>query len=99
MRRAEKETGRRLPVDDEARELMKATADGDGRYILNLAESVLNYAKEGEVFDRESLLKIIRSRAPVYDTNHCAVPMSTPPFTGWRGWWRPAKTRNIFSAV
>ena len=67
LRRAEKETGRRLPVDDEARELMKATADGDGRYILNLAESVLNYAKEGEVFDRESLLKIIRSRAPVYD--------------------------------
>ena len=67
LRRAEKETGRRLPVDDEARELMKATADGDGRYILNLAESVLNYAKEGEVFDRESLLKIIRSLAPVYD--------------------------------
>lgn len=67
LRRAEKETGRRLPVDDEARELMKATADGDGRYILNLTESVLNYAKEGEVFDRESLLKIIRSRAPVYD--------------------------------
>ena len=28
---------------------------------------MLNYAKEGEVFDRESLLKIIRSRAPVYD--------------------------------
>ena len=46
---------------------MKATADGDGRYILNLAESVLNYAKEGEIFDKESLLKIIRPRAPVYD--------------------------------
>ncbi len=67
LRRAEKETGRRLPVDDEARELMKATADGDGRYILNLAESVLNYAKEGEIFNKEALLKIIRSRAPVYD--------------------------------
>ncbi len=60
LRRAEKETGRKLPIDDEARELMKATADGDGRYILNLAESVLNYAKEGEIFDKESLLKIIQ---------------------------------------
>ncbi len=67
LRRAEKETGRRLPVDEEAREQMKATADGDGRYILNLAESVLNYAKDGEIFDKNSLLKIIRSRAPVYD--------------------------------
>lgn len=67
LKRAEKEVGRKLPVDDEARELMKATADGDGRYILNLAESVFNYAKEGEIFDKEALLKIIRSRAPVYD--------------------------------
>lgn len=67
LRRAEKETGRKLPVDSEARELMKDTADGDGRYILNLAESVLNYAKEGEIFDKDNLLKIIRSRAPVYD--------------------------------
>ncbi len=67
LNRAEIETGRKLQIDDEARELMKATADGDGRYILNLAESVLNYAKEGEIFDKESLLKIIRSRAPVYD--------------------------------
>ncbi len=67
LKRAEKEVGRKLPVDDEARELMKATADGDGRYILNLAESVFNYAKEGEIFDKEALLKIIRSRAPIYD--------------------------------
>ncbi len=67
LSRAEKDVGRSLPVDAEARELMKATADGDGRYILNLAESVFNYAKAGEVFDKDGLLKIIRSRAPVYD--------------------------------
>ena len=67
LTRAEKEVGRKLPVDAKARELMKATADGDGRYILNLAESVFNYAKEGEIFDEDGLLKIIRSRAPVYD--------------------------------
>lgn len=67
LQRAEKEIGRKLPVDEEARDLMKAIADGDGRYILNMAESVFNYAKSGEIFNKESLINIIRSRAPVYD--------------------------------
>ena len=67
LQRAEKEVGRKLPVDDEARRLMKDTADGDGRYILNLAESVWAYAKEGEIFNKDNIVNIIRSRAPVYD--------------------------------
>lgn len=67
LQRAEKEVGRPLPVDEEARELMKNTADGDGRYILNMAESVFNYAKEGEIFNKDNIINIIRSRAPVYD--------------------------------
>ncbi len=67
LQRAEKEIGRKLPVDDEARQLMKDTADGDGRFILNLAESVWAYAKEGEVFNKDNIVNIIRSRAPVYD--------------------------------
>lgn len=67
LSRAERETGKKLPVDDEARRFMKDTADGDGRYILNLAESVWSYAKEGETFDKDSIVKIIRSRAPIYD--------------------------------
>ncbi len=67
LQRAEKEIGKKLPVDDEARRLMKDTADGDGRYILNLAESVWAYAKDGEIFDKDSIINVIRSRAPVYD--------------------------------
>lgn len=67
LQRAEAQTGRKLPVDEEARGFMKDTADGDGRYILNLAESVWAYAKEGEVFNKDSIVNIIRSRAPVYD--------------------------------
>ena len=67
LQRAEKEIGRKLPLDDEARELMKATADGDGRYILNMAESVFNYAKDGEIFNKDNVINIIRSRAPIYD--------------------------------
>ena len=65
--RAEKEEGRKLPVDDDARAFMKSVADGDGRYILNLAESVWNYAQPGEIFDKDNIMKIIRSRAPIYD--------------------------------
>ncbi len=67
LQRAERELGKKLPVDDEARRFMKETADGDGRYILNLAESVWAYAQPGEIFDKDSIVKIIRSRAPVYD--------------------------------
>ncbi len=67
LQRAEREEGCKLPIDDEARELLKTIADGDGRYILNLAESIWAYAKEGEIFGKDKLLKIIRSRAPVYD--------------------------------
>lgn len=67
LQRAERDTGRKLPVDEEAREFLKDTADGDGRYILNMAESVWSYAKVDEIFDKEAIIKIIRSRAPVYD--------------------------------
>lgn len=67
LQRAEREVGKKIPVDDEAREFMKNVADGDGRYILNLAESVWNYAQSGEIFDKDNIMKIIRSRAPIYD--------------------------------
>jgi len=28
---------------------------------------VFAYAQEGEIFDKDSILKVIRSRAPIYD--------------------------------
>jgi putative ATPase len=46
---------------------MNTIADGDGRYILNLAENVFNYAQSGEIFDKDNIINIVRSRAPVYD--------------------------------
>ena len=38
--RAETEEGRPLPLDAEARETLKAMADGDGRTMLNMAEEL-----------------------------------------------------------
>ena len=40
LARAEAELGRPLPLDAEARAALRAMADGDGRYILNMAEQI-----------------------------------------------------------
>ena len=40
LQRAEAHYGEKLPLTDEARASLRAMADGDGRYLLNLAEEV-----------------------------------------------------------
>lgn len=67
LNRAEQHEGKKLPIDDEARDFIKEIADGDGRYILNIAENIWSYAQVGEIFNKEQILNIIRSRAPIYD--------------------------------
>ena len=47
LARAEAEEGRPLPLDAEARETLKAMADGDGRTVLNLAEEVFGAVAAG----------------------------------------------------
>lgn len=65
LSRAEAHYGRALPVTAEARENLKAMADGDGRYMLTLAEQVFVQA-EGEL-DLAGLMAIVQRRAPLYD--------------------------------
>lgn len=67
LQRAEKEEGKKLPVDEEARDFIKNVADGDGRYILNIAESIWSYAQAGEIMNKGQVMNLISSRAPVYD--------------------------------
>jgi putative ATPase len=67
MDRAEEAEGRKLPLDDDAREALIQMADGDGRAILTLAEEVWRAAEEGETFDRAALIEIVQRRAPIYD--------------------------------
>jgi len=64
LRRAEKDAGRKLPVDDQARATLKAMADGDGRYVLSMAEQILD---QGETLDTAALLELVQRRAPLYD--------------------------------
>ena len=67
LKRAEKEENKKLPIDKEAREFIKTIADGDGRYILNIAENIWTYAQNGEIFNKDQIIHIIQSRAPIYD--------------------------------
>lgn len=64
--RAETEEGRRLPVDANARAALRAMADGDGRYLLNLAEGVFVLPDE-PVVDTAGLASVVQKRMPLYD--------------------------------
>ncbi|HYG85894.1 MAG TPA: replication-associated recombination protein A [Azospirillum sp.] len=66
LARAEAETGRPLPVDADARAALKAMADGDGRFLLNLCEELFALP-EGVVLDTNALTSTIQRRAPLYD--------------------------------
>ncbi len=63
---AEKEMQRPLPLDESARDSLKAMADGDGRYLLNMVEE-LNDLPRGEVLDTAGLTRAVQRRAPLYD--------------------------------
>ena len=62
----EKTLGSSLPVTVEARNALKAMADGDGRFLLNLAEIIFDCA-DGSVFERDQVAKLLSQRAPLYD--------------------------------
>ncbi|MDP6351316.1 MAG: replication-associated recombination protein A [Alphaproteobacteria bacterium] len=63
---AEAVIGRKLPVDAEARVALRAMADGDGRYLLNLAETLME-RPAGPGLDTAGLVAAVQQRAPLYD--------------------------------
>ena len=68
LARAEKEEGRPLPLDAEARETLKAMADGDGRTMLNMAEELFGSLAPGTApLGRAALTELVQRRAPLYD--------------------------------
>ncbi len=66
LARAEAEIGHPLPLDDDARAACKALADGDGRYLLNLAEALATLPTEPKL-DAAGLALVVQQRAPAYD--------------------------------
>ena len=66
VRRAEALEGRTLPVTPEAREALIASADGDGRFLLNQAETLFSVEIEQPLGPSE-LSDLLHRRVPVYD--------------------------------
>jgi putative ATPase len=55
-----------LPLDAESRSYLIQQAKGDGRYLYNLIENMINVSSK-EHLDLSSLQKILQNRAPLYD--------------------------------
>src|SRR5262245_7241035 len=63
LQRAESFYGHELPLTSEARASLRAMADGDGRYVLNLAEEVAEM-DAGTPRGTAALIAGVRKRAP-----------------------------------
>jgi len=66
LARAEAAAGGALPLTGEARVALRAMADGDGRYLLNLAEELFAMPAPAPL-DTAALAQAVQRRAPVYD--------------------------------
>src|SRR5207248_11259793 len=65
VQRAEAHLGHPLPLTDEARTALRAMADGDGRFLLNLTEEIAQLRTEEPLGD--ALARLVQRRAPLYD--------------------------------
>ncbi|NQU60019.1 MAG: replication-associated recombination protein A [Rhodospirillales bacterium] len=64
--RAEKNEDKKLPLKADARAALRAMADGDGRYLLNMAETVFELPNKPKI-DTTALAEIVQRRVPLYD--------------------------------
>jgi putative ATPase len=66
LEKAEAFEGRALPLEPEARQALTALADGDGRYLLTLAETLFNIGSARPLTTKE-LGQVLQKRSPAYD--------------------------------
>ena len=64
--RAEDHQGRVLALQPDARAALRAMADGDGRYLLNMAEEIFGLP-EKPLLDTAALANAVQRRMPLYD--------------------------------
>ena len=67
LARAEQEVGHALPLTPEARASLRAMADGDGRYLLNMAEQLAMLPADTGALDPLALAELLARRAALYD--------------------------------
>ncbi|HEX4296148.1 MAG TPA: replication-associated recombination protein A [Rhizomicrobium sp.] len=66
LKRAEAHFGEPLKLTDDARASLRAMADGDGRYLLNLVEELAG-VRTVKPLDTAALVNAVQKRAPLYD--------------------------------
>ena len=66
LAKAETAESRKLPVDAEARQMLIAMADGDGRYLLTLTETLLSIGTDTPL-NPTQLGQLLQKRRPAYD--------------------------------
>ena len=64
--RAEKLVGKSLPLNKNARNSLRSMADGDGRYLLNMAEAIFLLPAEPKL-DTAALTETVQKHMPLYD--------------------------------
>ena len=95
LSRAEAKVGKPLQLNADARSALRAMADGDGRYLLNMMEEVFTLPSE-PILDTTALSIAVQKRMPLYDKlqdghynlisalhNHCVDPMPMHHFIGF----------------
>ncbi|MGC2414505.1 MAG: replication-associated recombination protein A [Stellaceae bacterium] len=66
LQRAEAHLGHALPLSEDGRAALRAMADGDGRFLLNLVEEIDRLPRDKALGPRE-LAALVQRRAPLYD--------------------------------
>ena len=66
MRRAEETTRTPIPLTPDARQALIASADGDGRFLLNQVETLYDVELK-EALDPAAMAALLQRRMPVYD--------------------------------
>jgi putative ATPase len=66
LQRAEALEERQLPITDASRSALITSADGDGRFLLNQAETLFSIAIESPL-EPEAMAALLQKRMPVYD--------------------------------
>ena len=69
LERVETDAGRDLPITPQAREALLAMADGDGRFLIGLAERLLAVVDQSteEALDAVAMSQLLQKRAALYD--------------------------------
>jgi putative ATPase len=66
LARAEAHLGHALPLTPDGRAALRAMADGDGRFLLNLVEEIDRLPRE-PALGPQQLAELVQRRAPLYD--------------------------------